>query len=110
MYLRGEGMSEPDKKEYVRWLTTSAENNNLNAITSFAKIQKRYRDGMSVKDLVIGEVIRRALSRKVADIDRLRADLKGVIDEMAEKGDSLAKLLHDAAELPKLKLADRFMT
>ena len=36
--------------------------------------------------------------------------MKGVIDEMAEKGDSLAKLLHDAAELPKLKLADRFMT
>lgn len=107
MYARGTGI-DADQKEFARWLFAAADHNFLPAITLVAKISKRYNENMGTKDLVIGEVIRRAINRKVADVERLKSDLSGVVDEMAESGDSLAKLLHDAAEAPKLKLVERF--
>ena len=109
MNAKGEGMNSPDQKEFAKWIFAAAENNFLPAITMVTKMAKRYKDGMSTRDLVIGEVIRRAVNNKVADAERLKSDLSGVVDEMTERGDALAKLLHDASELPKLKLAERFM-
>ena len=108
MYFKGYGMDAPDKQEFSRWLFKSAENNNLRAITMIAKLSKRYKEGMSVKDLVFGELIRRAITDKIADMDRVRSDAGGVIKELSDRGDSLAKLLYDASELPKLKFAERF--
>ena len=108
MYIKGCGMDAPDKQESYKWIYKAADNNNLRAITMIAKGSKRYREGMSVKDLVFGEVIRRAITDKIADADRVKADVKGVIMELSDRGDPLAKLLCDASELPKLKVADRF--
>ena len=110
MYSLGEGIAAPDKSASTRWLFLAVESNYLPAITVLAKATKRYKDGMSTKELIMGEFVRRAVNSKAADMDRLKSDLAGVIAELAEKGDALAALLHDAAELPKLKFAERFMT
>ena len=100
------------KVKVVREKYTEIENGNTSNLTvnlTAALAKKIAKDGMSTKDIVIGEVIRRAVNHKVADMERLKTDLQGVIDEMADQGDALAKLLHDASELPKLKLAEQFM-